>query len=30
MKPIIENEATFENDSDIEVKVTQKNHQEHL
>jgi len=30
MKLIIEREATFENNSDIEDKVTQKNHQEHL
>jgi len=30
MKSIIEREATFENVSDIEVRVAQKNHHEHL
>jgi len=30
MKSIIERETTFENNSFIEVKVTQKNHHEHL
>jgi len=30
MKSIIEREATFENNSDMEVKVTQKNYHEHL
>jgi len=30
MISIIEGEATFENNSDMEVKVTQKNYQEHL
>jgi len=29
-KSIIEREATSENNSDIHVKVTQKNHHEHL
>jgi len=30
MKSIIEREATLENNSDTEVKVTQKNHHDHL
>jgi len=30
MKSIIEREATFENNSDMEVKVTPKNVHEHL
>jgi len=30
MKSIIEGEAIFENNSDMEVKVTHKNYHEHL
>jgi len=30
MKSIIEIEATFENNSDMDVNVTQKHYQEHL
>jgi len=30
MKSIIEREATFENNSDMEVKVTWQNYHEHL
>jgi len=30
MKSIIEREATFENNSDMEVKITQNNCHEHL
>jgi len=30
MKLIIERDATFENNSDVEVKVGETNHHEHL